>query len=95
MKRKWGRDYEKDVFDDLKKYTLDEIKVGMRVNARQLDEICDIYIILHDVKLVKDDFGECEYEGIIDSITKECIPITKENSCIVYNDSMNVDCYTE
>lgn len=78
-----------------KKYTIDELKVGMRVTTSQLSEIYGHYIILSDVKLVQDDMGVCKFEGIVDSITDVQIPFKNENSTLVYHDPMDKDCCYE
>ena len=68
-----------------RKYTLDEIKLGMKVKASQLSEIYDTYIILTDVHLVKNKLGIGTFEGIIDYISPEWTRLTKSNSTIIYN----------
>ena len=78
-----------------KKYTLDEIQVGMRVKASELSEILDTHIILTDVKLIKNPIGVGTFEGIIDSISKEWKPITKHNSTLIFNDSYEREEYCE
>lgn len=76
--------------DELKKYTLEELKVGMRVTTEQLSNIYDIYINLYDIELVRDDIGVCKFEGIVESITKNKVPFKHdcENSVLVYNNPM-------
>ncbi len=70
-----------------KKLTIDELQIGMRVKAEQLRDILDTYIILSDVQLVKNSIGIGTFEGVVDSISKELIRITKPNSTLIYNDS--------
>ena len=38
----------------IKQLTLEDLKIGMRVNAVQLENIYDTYIILKDAKTLKD-----------------------------------------
>lgn len=58
-------------FDEEHKYTLDEIKLGMRVRATQLDNIYDTYVILYNLKDVFDKIGCFTWEGEILEITNE------------------------
>lgn len=70
-----------------KKYTLSDLKVGMKVKASQLSEILDTYIVLTDVHLVKNTLGIGTFEGTVDSISTKLIRLTKPNSTLIYNDS--------
>lgn len=58
-------------FHDEHKYTLDEIKVGMRVRISQLDDILDTYIILYNLEDVFDRIGCMTMEGEILDISKK------------------------
>lgn len=65
--------------------------IGQRVNAEQLDDILDTYIILTDIRKVRNKIGVCNIEGTIDEFSKEPIRLTKNNSTIVYNDSFEAE----
>ena len=78
-----------------KKYTRSEICIGMKVRASQLSEIFDTYIILSDVKLVKDQMGIGTVEGIIDAISNTELRLTKSKSTLIYNDSYDKEVYCE
>ena len=67
--------------------------IGKRVNAAQLDNIYDTYIILKDIKLVQDKLGICDFEGIITTISENPIMLTEDNSTLVYNDSFEEDAF--
>lgn len=70
-----------------KKYTLNELHKGMKVNAEQLSEILDTYIILTDAHLIKDDIGIGVFEGVVDTISEEFVQLRKPNSTLIFNDS--------
>lgn len=72
-----------------KKLTINELEAyrGKRVRASQLDNILDTYIVLTDVKLVKNRLGIGTFEGVVDAISKKCLKLTKPNSTLIYNDS--------
>ena len=78
-----------------KKYTLDELQIGMTVKANQLSDILDTYIILTNVRLVKNEIGIGDFEGVVDVISDHYVPLTKPNSTIVYNDSYAREDYCE
>lgn len=65
--------------------------IGKRVNASQLDDIFDTYIILTDVKLVHDKLGIGDFEGIIDTVSKNKVRLSKSHSTLVYNDSFEAE----
>lgn len=67
----------------------------MKVTAEQLSDILDAYIILTDVRLVKNSLGIGTFEGIIDNISKNEIRITKPHSTLIYNDSFEREDYCE
>ena len=71
------------------KLKLGDIKVGMRVKSEQLSEILDTYIILSNVKLVKNRIGIGDWEGTISAVSKEPISITQENSVLIYHDYLD------
>lgn len=73
------------MFSKLKKYTKDELEVGMRVNEAQLTKIYKTYIILSEVKLVEDETGSKKFEGTIESITNYRAPFKKDNSILIYH----------
>lgn len=79
----------------VKKLTRSEIHKGMRVRASQLSDILDTYIVLSDVKLVKDKLGIGTVEGIIDDISDTEICLTKPKSILIYNDSYEKEEYCE
>mgnify|MGYP006968284743 CR=1 FL=1 len=67
----------------------------MKVTAEQLSDILDTYIVLTDVRLVKNSLGIGTFEGIIDNISKNEIRITKPHSTLIYNDSFEREDYCE
>lgn len=77
------------------KLSLNDINIGMKVTASQLSDILDTYIILTNVRLVKNCLGIGTFEGIIDNISKSEIRITKPNSTLIYNDSYEREDYCE
>lgn len=72
-----------------------DIKVGMRVNSHQLTDILDTYIILTDVKLVKNKIGVGTFQGTIASISKTPIRVTKDKSVLIFNNSLEREDYCE
>ncbi len=60
---------------------------GKQVSTAQLKNIYDLYIILTDVKLVKNKFGIGNFVGTLDCFSEAPLKITKPNSTIVYHDS--------
>ena len=89
-----GKGYETMLIPD-KKYTLNELHIGMRVKADQLSNILDTYIVLTDAHLVKNNIGIGTFEGTIDAISKDEIQLEKPNSTIIYNDSYERDEYCD
>lgn len=77
------------------KLSICDIRPGMRVYASQLVDILDTYIMLKDVKLVKNRIGVGTFEGTIASISKTPLRITEEKSVLVYNDSYEREEYCE
>lgn len=77
------------------KLSLNDINIGMKVTAEQLSDILDTYIVLTDVRLVKNSLGIGTFEGIIDNISKNEIRITKPHSTLIYNDSFEREDYCE
>ena len=75
------------------KLHLDDLKIGMRLKASQLSEIYDNYIILTNVKLVKNELGIGTFEGTIDTISKSEVTLTKPHSTLIYNDSYEKEDY--
>lgn len=67
--------------DSLEKYK------GKLVSTAQLKNLYDMYIILTDVALEKDEIGVGSFVGILDCYSEEPLKITKPNSTIVYHDS--------
>lgn len=65
----------------------EDVKIGMRVKSRQLENVLDTYILLTDVKLLKNRIGMTTLDGIVSAISKEPIRITQENSVLIYHDS--------
>lgn len=77
------------------KLSLNDINIGMKVTAEQLSDILDTYIVLTDVRLVKNSLGIGTFEGIIDNISKNEIRITKPHSTLIYNDSFEREDFCE
>jgi hypothetical protein len=78
-----------------KKITLKEAEAykGKIVRASQLSDILDTYIILTDVHLVKNEFGVGTFEGVLDTISKSEVKLTKPHSTLIYNDSYEQEGY--
>ena len=68
---------------------------GKRVTTRQLKDILDMYIILTDVKIIKNMTGSSTVEGILDSYSDTYIELSKPNSTLVYNNSLEREKYCE
>lgn len=67
-----------------KKYTLEELEVGMKVSKEQLSEICDTFmIIVYDC--TTDEFGTLVYIG--EYLNESCMRLLffGRTICIVYN----------
>ena len=77
------------------KLNIGDIKPGMRVRSSQLADILDTYIVLTDVKLVKNKIGVGTFEGTISSISKTPLRVTKDKSVLVYHDSYEREEYCE
>ena len=92
---KMSKKKDSEVFKPFKKLEYTELKVGLKVRASQLVDILDTYIILKDVKLVKNKLGIGTYEGIISAISKKPLRLTEKNSTLVYNDSFERGKYYE
>ena len=73
----------------------EDIKIGDRVKVSQLEDIFDTYIVLGDVRLVKNNIGIGTFEGIIEVISDEPVRLTKPNTTLVYNNSMYKESYCE
>lgn len=78
-----------------KKYTLDELKIGMRVTPEQLSEIYDTWIFL--IKDKKEDLGEIAFIGKEPDRNSDKLFQRKGYITPVYNDSpeLNGDIYYE
>ena len=82
-------------YDNVSKLNINDIKPGMRVRSSQLADILDTYIVLTDVKLVKNKIGVGTFEGTISSISKTPLRVTKDKSVLVYHDSYEGEEYCE
>lgn len=68
----------------MKKYTLEELEIGMKVSKEQLSEICDTFmIIMYDC--TTDEFGTLVYIGKNLNISCMEILFLGRTVCIVYN----------
>ncbi len=76
-----------------RKLSKQELKQGIRVYVPQLSNIYDTYIVLTNVKLVKDKFVCAEFGGIIGYFSTEPLSLTQDNSTLVYNSSLGDDVY--
>ena len=68
-----------------------DISVGMEVTVRELDGIFGYYIILEDVCLEKNKFGEGTFKGRISEISESPIRLKRANSTLVYNDPIEAE----
>ena len=66
--------------------------IGKIVNAAQLKSLYDLYIMLTDVRLEKNEIGIGNFVGILDCYSENPLKITKPNSTIIYHDSYEEDC---
>ena len=80
-----------------KRLTINDLQSyrGKRVTTRQLKDILDMYIILTDVKIIKNMTGSSTVEGILDSYSDTYIELSKPNSTLVYNNSLEREKYCE
>lgn len=77
----------------LTKYSLSEIKKGMRVHKEQLSNIYDIWIILYRPKQEVMDDGEMIIGYIGKELSEESAALYNSENIItpVYNDSMDLE----
>lgn len=67
---------------------LEDLRVGMLVNARQLDRIYDVYIILANTELIQFKNKETAWAGVISEISERPTCATEEDEVLIYNSSL-------
>lgn len=78
-----------------RKYTLDEIKIGMWVGMNQLSRIADRYILLEDTRMEEDKLGFPYLYGRVAKISREPIRLTEEHTIVAYTNGLELEEYFE
>ena len=68
------------------RYTLDELKIGMKVKSVELDNIIDTWIVLENATIVQDGpFNTC-WQGTVAEISKSRDTLHCTGTCVlIYN----------
>lgn len=67
----------------MKRYKLEDLKIGMKVYIDELYDIEGVYIILKNPKVVQDGIFT-RAEGVIDKISTRKLHVTHDNESLYY-----------